>query len=315
MALDVLTGGLSISGNTASGNAVQNNYNIVRDNLINLGRSIARTLGIEHVSANMLPGETVQQLKSRLLRWLAAPDVSFNHCEARSRHVRGTGEWLLCSEAYSAWAVGELPRLWLRGGPGTGKTILCSSAIEAVGAQVQATKGDAVIYHYFSFSSEEKQTYQGLLLSLISQMVDDCSRLDTLSDFCDRNQRHPSRLEAILLKMSAEHDRIFVVLDALDECPTERDDREQVLAGLQRLLEAGSGIQILVTSRPEPDITSSLRSMAFQELDLQQIKSKTSRDIDVFISRTIDDNHRLRALPVSIREDIRETLNAKADGM
>ncbi|KAF7191699.1 putative ankyrin repeat protein [Pseudocercospora fuligena] len=298
MALDVLAGNLSISGNTASGNATQNNYNIIRDNTINFSE-----------------GENVQQLRSRIQRWLVAPDVSFNHHEARSRHVYGTGEWLLESEPYRAWTTGELPRLWLKGGPGAGKTILCASMIEAILNQVKVTKAGVVLYHYFSFSSQEKQTYQGLLLSLVSQMVDSSSRLGLVRNACDRNQRHPSVLETVLLEMLADHDCVFVLLDALDECPTERDDRDDILAGIADLLERGSGIRLLITSRREPDIESLLRDMAFHEFDLQQARSDVSNDIDVFIRQTMDDLPRLRALPLGLREEIQETLNSKANGM
>ncbi|KXT16092.1 hypothetical protein AC579_7146 [Pseudocercospora musae] len=122
-------------------------------------------------------------------------------------------------------------------------------------------------------------------------------------------------IEDALLEMLADNDRIFVILDAVDECPMERDDRDNVLAGVANLLKRKSDIHVLVTSRPEPDIASSLRDMAFHELNLRTSRSDISSDIDVFIRKTIDEVPRLRSLPPELREEIRQTLDAKADGM
>jgi len=71
-------------------------------------------------------------------------------------------------------------------------------------------------------------------------------------------------LIAVLLAFAATEplDDIFVVADALDECPTSKGEREELLELIRDIIALSpSKIHLLVTSRPEFDIKEMLPSL------------------------------------------------------
>lgn len=95
-------------------------------------------------------------------------------------------------------------------------------------------------------------------------------------------------LDDVLSKTPGE---IFLVLDALDECPERlgRNEREVLLSLLARLIESHKDkLHILATSRPEQDIQAKLGR--FPTVDLE---AKLAEDVETFV-RTEVSNGRLR---------------------
>src|SRR5579863_8085692 len=84
-----------------------------------------------------------------------------------------------------------------------------------------------VAYHYFDFKDASKRHVHGLLASLLFQLSDDSDRcrdiLYQLHDTCRNgsDQRSDSALAKCLKAMVElpEQLPIFVIKDALDECP------------------------------------------------------------------------------------------------
>ncbi|KAH9956740.1 hypothetical protein BC827DRAFT_1385898, partial [Russula dissimulans] len=64
------------------------------------------------------------ELQGKARRWLSPPDPSINHNSARKAHHEGSAEWFLHGNTFPQWktTIGSL--LWIRGNPGSGKTIL-----------------------------------------------------------------------------------------------------------------------------------------------------------------------------------------------
>jgi hypothetical protein len=69
--------------------------------------------------------------------------------------------------------------LWLYGIPGCGKTILSSTIIEDVLYHYHDPTM-AVIYFYFDFNDVEKQQYEKMLRSLITQLSLQCTSTPTV---------------------------------------------------------------------------------------------------------------------------------------
>ena len=71
----------------------------------------------------------------------------------------------------------------------------------------------------------------------------------------------------------------FLILDALDECPTAQDERSSLLQFLEELLVKHPGkMHILATSRPEPDIRSRLEQ--YQSVNLE---NGLAEDVETFV--------------------------------
>ncbi|KAF7968345.1 hypothetical protein HWV62_30939 [Athelia sp. TMB] len=127
---------------------------------------------------------------------------------------------------------------------------------------------DSVGYAYFFFDGMSAQSklaaHESLIRSLIMQFSD---RLDgihpALADLYDaedkgRHQPLISSLEDTLLEIIKSFSSAYIIIDALDECAEQR----RVLNWIQSItLQTSSSLHLLITSRPEPDIENSLRSL------------------------------------------------------
>ena len=99
-----------------------------------------------------------------------------------------------------------------------------------------------------------------------------------------RQQRQPKQadLEEALLLTCSEFDRVFVVIDALDEC--NKNQRNGVLRALSNLSQC-SPVSISITSRPHAeDIWK-----AFKESHKIEIKAEPS-DIKKFVYNKIENS-------------------------
>ena len=108
---------------------------------------------------------------------------------------------------------------------------------------------------------------------------------------------------------------LFIVVDALDECETA--ERDEVTTFLSSLLERGEDrVKILITSRPEDDLSLAFDGQASYRIDVND----TANDIEPFVANRVDQLVQSRKLlrggvSPQLRSEIIDTLNRKADGM
>ncbi|KAF7983630.1 hypothetical protein HWV62_20564 [Athelia sp. TMB] len=200
--------------------------------------------------------------------WMKAPDTSPNYNAARKKHQPGTGSWFLDGSQFSKWKEHPGSVLWLYGGPGSGKTVLCSSAIHNVQAFCEM-KPLARGYAYFFFDGTRAQSdtlnYDNLTRSIITQLSDRCgdampSALVEMYSKCDSGNRQPleAQLENTLSRILDIFDNTYIVIDSLDECVKKAD----VLDWIQSITSENAGrLHIMLTSRPEPEIIRGLQSL------------------------------------------------------
>ena len=113
---------------------------------------------------------------------------------------------------------------------------------------------------------------------------------------------------------------IYIILDALDECPNSYGvptPREQVLALVTMLMDLRlAHLHVCVTSRPEFDIRATLGRLALHSVSLHDqsgqrddiidyVKSVVYSDAETMMKRWRDED----------KEMVVETLSEKADGM
>ena len=99
-----------------------------------------------------------------------------------------------------------------------------------------------------------------------------------------RQQRQPKQedLEEALLLTCSEFDRVFVVIDALDEC--DKSQRNAVLRALSTMSQC-TPVSIFVTSRPHAEDISK----AFKNSHKIVIEAKPS-DIEKYVYNKIEDS-------------------------
>lgn len=86
---------------------------------------------------------------------------------------------------------------------------------------------------------------------------------------------------------------VYLVLDALDECPMQNEERITLLGSLLRIHEEGqANLHLFLTSRRETDIDAELTSVCkpteMIDINLSEVRASVSRDICLHIDQNFD---------------------------
>jgi hypothetical protein len=202
-----------------------------------------------------------------------------------------------------------------------------SSVIQDIMTVCEA--GSAIMaYFYFDFRDLKKQNCHDLLLSLVSQLSTRsspcCDILHRVYKTHESGARQPS--DDTLMECLKEMLRllgqgpIFIVLDALDECPDSSgipSPREDVLQLVKELVGLHlQGLRICATSRPEVDIRAVLESLASRTVSLH---NETGQKLDIadYVQSIVNSsrNTAMRRWRADDKNLVIETLTERADGM
>ncbi|KAF7505418.1 hypothetical protein GJ744_000964 [Endocarpon pusillum] len=214
--------------------------------------------------------------------WLSPLDFASKHADAVSRRQQGTGRWLLENSGFRSWIQTPGKVLWCPGIPGAGKTILASTVIDHLEENHKRRRA-AVAYVYCVYNGAQ-QTAVSLLGSLLKQLaLQDNAIMDDIKSCQKQHVRCGTRpslheISALLHSQVRNFDEVFIIIDALDECPGVDQARNNFLNGVRSLLPH---IQLMVTSRRIPCIES-----MFKEDTQLEIRAH-DEDIRTFIESHI----------------------------
>jgi hypothetical protein len=113
---------------------------------------------------------------------------------------------------------------------------------------------------------------------------------------------------------------IYIILDALDECPNSYgipSPREQVLTLVNELMDLHlPHLHICITSRPEFDIRATLGPLALHSVSLHD-ESGQKKDIIDYINSIVysDSETMMKRWRVEDKKMVVESLSEKSDGM
>ncbi|KAF8542732.1 hypothetical protein BDD12DRAFT_875826 [Trichophaea hybrida] len=184
-----------------------------------------------------LASMAIDDQREKIYNWLSAPDPSLNQNQARKRRYSKTGTWFIESEWFVNWKANPDSLLWLHGIPGCGKTILASTIIEDVIQHCSLGRNSSlpVAYFYFDFNDSEKQKYEKMIRSLITQLSKQSVRTRALESLFSSYQgsRQPTAdaLLETLRHIVQEFDESFIILDTLDEC----EERQGLLEDIEEI--------------------------------------------------------------------------------
>ena len=238
------------------------------------------------------------------------------------------GKRLLTDFDYPS-GIREKRRLVRFSSPASRRNSFFSSSSVIQDITVECETGSAIMaYFYFDFKDLRKQTCHDLLLSLVSQLSTRsslcCGILHRVYEAHDNGTRQPSdkTLKECLKQMLTlpEQRPIFIVLDALDECPDSPGlppPRSEVLQLVKELVDLRlSGLYICATSRPEVDIRAVLGPLAFRSVSLHD-ESGQKADISEYIRSVVNSSPStaMRRWRADDKNLVIETLTGRADGM
>jgi hypothetical protein len=202
------------------------------------------------------------------------------------------------------------------GKAGCGKTILCSTAIEDIRNTCEQVAETSFAFFYFTFSDERKQSDGDLLRSLVAQLgwrEPGLSMLRQAYKNTKQNVLGPDELESVLLASIRPCSKVYLLIDALDECPEEHETRQTVLARIVKLTQDAPNLRIFVTSRELDRIRRSMEALVAEPLRV--ITRAVDADIQIYLSTELFHDQILCELRPEMRTLIETTIASQADGM
>jgi hypothetical protein len=190
------------------------------------------------------------------------------------------------------------------------------------------TGSTIMAYFYFDFRDLSKQTCHDLLRSLVLQLSTHsspcCDILHRVYETHKDGTQQPSddTLKGCLKDMLRllAHDQVFIVLDAIDECPDSPGlppPRSEVLQLVKELVNLRlRGLYICATSRPEVDIRAVFEPLASRSVSLHD-ESGQKEDIADYVRNVVNSSPSMamRRWRAEDRNLVIETLTERADGM
>ncbi|KAL9115839.1 MAG: hypothetical protein Q9227_000207 [Pyrenula ochraceoflavens] len=235
-------------------------------------------------------------------------DVTYH---LQSRLLAGTEKWLLRDATFQRWLESSetsMRLLWLQGIPGSGKTYL-SCAITG-----QTRRQGITLVSFLTHALKATTSALSIMHSLIFQLSDEDDDLQEI--LCqsgkDNLKRNIETAACLLTKLLASVGPVYVIIDGVDEI--EELERHRLLIELLHLSETCQSTKILVSSRPEADITKLLEEKASKI----RVDHRNSGSLQKFVTdstqRWCEERHFFPEAEAEIRR-LLAPLASKAKGM
>jgi hypothetical protein len=269
-----------------------------------LGEDIRHTERISRDVQVLSQGQTSKDNQA-ILNWLTPVDYATQHNDFINRRQPGTGQWFLDSAAFQAWLSKDKHTLFCPGIPGAGKTIITAIVIDYLRSMFQDDQSTAIAYIYCNFRQQDTQKTEDLLTSLLKQLSQrEPSIPESVRDLYDRHKKDQTRpsineISTTVNSVVAAYSRIFIVVDALDECHDDQCRTEFLSRVFD--LQRKSGANFFATARSVPNITERFKESASLKI------CATDNDVREYI------HHHMDRLPsfVNRRSDLQEKVKAE----
>jgi hypothetical protein len=223
-----------------------------------------------------------------ILDWLTPVDYARQQDDFITRRQEGTGQWLLDSAEFHAWVETDKQTLFCPGIPGAGKSILTSVVVKELNTRFQNDKRIGVAYLYCNFRQQDEQKAEDLLASLLKQLTQDQSSLpESVKSLYNNHKDKRTRpsfdeISRTLQSVAAMYSRVFIIVDALDECQVSDSCRMRFLSDIFNF-QAKCQANLFVTSRFIPEINKKFDESI--RLEIRASNQDVQRYLDSHISQ------------------------------
>lgn len=195
-----------------------------------------------------------------IIDWLSPVNYHTQQDDFIKRRQEGTGTWLLNSDEFQAWLKISKQTLFCPGIPGAGKTMISSIVANHLETEFPNRANIGIAYLYCNYGQQQQQKTGDLLSNILKQLAQgqpsipaDVKKL--YRQHVDKQTR-PSFDDIIKVLHSTIglYFRVFIVVDALDECQVSHEDCKKFLSEIFNL-QAKAEVNIFATSRFVPEIT------------------------------------------------------------
>ncbi|KAB5539312.1 hypothetical protein GE09DRAFT_313769 [Coniochaeta sp. 2T2.1] len=293
-----------------------------RKKLEEIGRysqSITLAVSTETIQEMHQVKQTVEEMSNSLSadrrhaihKWLESTDPSGIHQTTLSLHKDQTSDWVLRTTEWAAWLAGQSRCLWIRGIPGSGKSVLAAYLIQQIENHCNQHSRYASVFYYCYFGNNQDESNH-LLRWLISQLCrqSECVPNGLVHIYNTGRQRGQMALLTILEAVLQPFDKVFLSIDALDES----NPRQPVLDLVRTLVTDPrfSKIHLLTTSREYLQIEEVMTPIAVQlPMDHELVRE----DIRVYVRSVMETGRDFKRLAAGLKEHIEQKLTCGAKGM
>lgn len=262
---------------------------------------------------NLLVHTHYRQRENEILEWLTPISYALKQTDYIAKRQPETGQWFLDTQEYKTWLDTRGQVLLCQGIPGAGKTIMAATIIDDLYARFQYSMGVGIAYLFCDVQRHHEQKAEDLGANLLKQLAQRTLDMpDSLVKLYERYKDIPKRpnlneLLATLGSVIKIYSRVFIIIDALDECPASEGSRARLLSAVINLKD--NGASILLTSRFDPEIAARVKDAVSLEIRAKH------EDIERYIIGHMDRLPSFVSSNPSLQESIKIAIENTFDGM
>lgn len=253
-----------------------------------------------------------------ILEWLSPINSATKQADVFIDCQKGTGQWFLETDFFQQWLqqYSGTPHaernLFCPGIPGAGKTLLASTVIDQLSTRYQNEPSIGVAFFYCNF--REQVSLESLIGCLLKQLARQLPIFpEVIEDLYTLHQEQKTRpsLDELVeaFDMTAlKFNKIFFVIDALDECHMAHGSRDMLLDEVFEL-QTKHTLGLLATSRDNPDIAN-----RFTESPSLRIRANQS-DIEKYLRGQMGVLPRFVQGRPELQQQIVDEITKSVDGM
>jgi ankyrin repeat protein len=243
------------------------------------------------------------------------PEIDRNNIiHAKGGRTQGTCEWIKNHTRFQSWLNGDKRLLWIRGGPGKGKTVMSVYLTEEMSSEQPCSSA----YFFCTGQDAERNSASAVLRGLLWQIIKDKPKLQQyLLPYFDPPERgRATRLsEETLWNLfrdtcrHADIQRLYCLVDGVDECDED---------SMHWLVDKFIGVEhhddyrklsLLVLSRP----VVGLRDSTCITLDPDH-HGQISADVEIFVRSKARELSRKLRVDGNFEENTTRILLEKSEG-
>jgi hypothetical protein len=252
-------------------------------------------------------------LAGKILEWLSPSNIWTEQQSACQQRHSGTIQWIQESQTYRTWLNTEGSTMICTGIPGAGKTVAASVLVNDLALLCDTSPGYALAFWFCDFRRHDEYTIEVILSSFLMQL---CRAMPSLPQAVkDLFRRYESKAVPpfketfnAVCSVVSEFKRVFIVIDALDECSAGAGCRSMLIDAVKKIQDRAKS-NVLITTRDLPDITSNFEGIlplriSARDTDIREYLDSQWNRLPIFIRKS-----------VSFESQIRECITRSASGM
>ncbi|RSL72193.1 hypothetical protein CEP53_001180 [Fusarium sp. AF-6] len=263
----------------------------------------------------------VDEKRNKVLEFFTKANPSSELDTNRNLRHNLTGLWLTEGPEFEEWYTTPGSKIWCSGIPGAGKSVLAAAMIDECLQRNAANSCSAMAYFFCVYRDQKTQDPASILSSLCSQLArQDEKAFLVLEEYyheltSERQlQSGPStkKFIKVLRRMCSLINRVYIIVDGLDECGKQVEESVESLAALLPYPDDET-LNLALLSRDEVPIREILRT-EFQNVEIEA----HTNDVQLYVTTELDQriaSGKLKLGNLSLKDVIITRLVDGAKGM